>query len=108
MFQTCSGLARRMRVKAAGSALGSAEDRKSTRLNSSHANISYAVFCLNKSRGLAGPARPRRPLLAWAPGGPRVRPLLAVPALAGPVGALSVVLQPAVVGEAPGFLAPAA
>src|SRR3712207_7937706 len=29
------------------------EDRKSTRLNSSHANISYAVFCLkkkNKSR----------------------------------------------------------
>src|SRR3712207_8956485 len=25
-----------------------AEDRKSTRLNSSHANISYAVFCLTK------------------------------------------------------------
>src|SRR3712207_8583245 len=25
-------------------------DRKSTRLNSSHANISYAVFCLKKSR----------------------------------------------------------
>src|SRR3712207_6997504 len=25
-----------------------AEDRKSTRLNSSHANISYAVFCLKK------------------------------------------------------------
>src|SRR3712207_8034440 len=24
------------------------EDRKSTRLNSSHANISYAVFCLQK------------------------------------------------------------
>src|SRR3712207_8751327 len=24
------------------------EDRKSTRLNSSHANISYAVFCLTK------------------------------------------------------------
>src|SRR3712207_8679343 len=24
------------------------EDRKSTRLNSSHANISYAVFCLKK------------------------------------------------------------
>src|SRR3712207_7534962 len=24
-------------------------DRKSTRLNSSHANISYAVFCLNKT-----------------------------------------------------------
>src|SRR3712207_8176728 len=29
-------------------ALGAAEDRKSTRLNSSHANISYAVFCLKK------------------------------------------------------------
>src|SRR3712207_7921112 len=26
------------------------EDRKSTRLNSSHANISYAVFCLNRQR----------------------------------------------------------
>src|SRR3712207_7752119 len=27
---------------------GGREDRKSTRLNSSHANISYAVFCLKK------------------------------------------------------------
>src|SRR3712207_8652714 len=27
---------------------GSGIDRKSTRLNSSHANISYAVFCLKK------------------------------------------------------------
>src|SRR3712207_8141764 len=27
-------------------------DRKSTRLNSSHANISYAVFCLKKKRTL--------------------------------------------------------
>src|SRR3712207_8329320 len=27
-------------------------DRKSTRLNSSHANISYAVFCLKKKRFL--------------------------------------------------------
>src|SRR3712207_9453620 len=26
------------------------EDRKSTRLNSSHANISYAVFCLKKNK----------------------------------------------------------
>src|SRR3712207_8603615 len=26
------------------------EDRKSTRLKSSHANISYAVFCLKKKR----------------------------------------------------------
>src|SRR3712207_7280397 len=30
-------------------------DRKSTRLNSSHANISYAVFCLKKKKTL----RPR-------------------------------------------------
>src|SRR3712207_6850919 len=29
-------------------AAGSPPDRKSTRLNSSHANISYAVFCLKK------------------------------------------------------------
>src|SRR3712207_8729166 len=27
-----------------------ASDRKSTRLNSSHANISYAVFCLKKKK----------------------------------------------------------
>src|SRR3712207_8958809 len=29
------------------------EDRKSTRLNSSHANISYAVFCLKKKKTTA-------------------------------------------------------
>src|SRR3712207_7206655 len=29
------------------------EDRKSTRLNSSHANISYAVFCLKKKKTLS-------------------------------------------------------
>src|SRR3712207_6918667 len=33
-------------VRGAG---GSIVDRKSTRLNSSHANISYAVFCLKKN-----------------------------------------------------------
>src|SRR3712207_7346107 len=31
-------------------AYGSVGDRKSTRLNSSHANISYAVFCLKKKK----------------------------------------------------------
>src|SRR3712207_8598169 len=31
-------------------ALAVEEDRKSTRLNSSHANISYAVFCLKKKK----------------------------------------------------------
>src|SRR3712207_8566845 len=30
---------------------GSQTDRKSTRLNSSHPNISYAVFCLKKKTG---------------------------------------------------------
>src|SRR3712207_8538496 len=29
------------------------EDRKSTRLNSSHANISYAVFCLKKKNSIS-------------------------------------------------------
>src|SRR3712207_8186269 len=36
------------RHRAAEARLGGAVDRKSTRLNSSHANISYAVFCLKK------------------------------------------------------------
>src|SRR3712207_7947782 len=31
------------------------EDRKSTRLNSSHANISYAVFCLKKKTDRLAP-----------------------------------------------------
>src|SRR3712207_8489653 len=50
-----SGLQRREAAKAVDAfldsiteALKSGEDRKSTRLNSSHANISYAVFCLKK------------------------------------------------------------
>src|SRR3712207_7718147 len=30
--------------------LGAEQDRKSTRLNFSHANISYAVFCLKKKK----------------------------------------------------------
>src|SRR2546430_5751583 len=29
-------------------------DRKSTRLNSSHSQISYAVFCLKKKKGVIG------------------------------------------------------
>src|SRR3712207_7058116 len=40
------GRGRRGRARAAGQVL----DRKSTRLNSSHANISYAVFCLKKKK----------------------------------------------------------
>src|SRR3712207_8743016 len=34
-------------------AFSSGEDRKSTRLNSSHANISYAVFCLKKKKSMS-------------------------------------------------------
>src|SRR5947209_13797286 len=34
-------------------------DRKSTRLNSSHANISYAVFCLQKIKFVVVPDRGR-------------------------------------------------
>src|SRR3712207_7307592 len=33
-----------------GRRAGGGKDRKSTRLNSSHANISYAVFCLKKKK----------------------------------------------------------
>src|SRR3712207_7809399 len=40
---------------------GETRDRKSTRLNSSHANISYAVFCLKKKIYLyRTPTRGRR------------------------------------------------
>src|SRR3712207_6887023 len=34
---------------------GATTDRKSTRLNSSHANISYAVFCLKKKKNYLHP-----------------------------------------------------
>src|SRR3712207_9397383 len=37
-------------VAAPGRSCRGDEDRKSTRLNSSHANISYAVFCLKKKK----------------------------------------------------------
>src|SRR5258707_4400241 len=43
----------------AGTEMG---DRKSTRLNSSHANISYAVFCLKKKKKCRH-NRPSRALL---------------------------------------------
>src|SRR3712207_8945776 len=43
----------------AGGSIGASEiasiDRKSTRLNSSHANISYAAFCLQKKLLLTRP-----------------------------------------------------
>src|SRR5690606_40694580 len=33
--------------------MGKVQDRKSTRLNSSHVKISYAVFCLKKKKALS-------------------------------------------------------
>src|SRR3712207_6978787 len=42
--------ARRARPGLDAHAPGARRDRKSTRLNSSHANISYAVFCLKKKK----------------------------------------------------------
>src|SRR3712207_7051819 len=42
--------------------LSGTSDRKSTRLNSSHANISYAVFCLKKKKpAIGGSLRPTCP-----------------------------------------------
>src|SRR3712207_8281615 len=43
-------LARFVRGLASDRACTLSRDRKSTRLNSSHANISYAVFCLKKKK----------------------------------------------------------
>src|SRR3989442_7345542 len=37
----------------AGLAIPQIEDRKSTRLNSSHVRISYAVFCLKKKKDIS-------------------------------------------------------
>src|SRR3712207_8557410 len=41
---------RRCRPCRASALHAAIQDRKSTRLNSSHANISYAVFCLKKKK----------------------------------------------------------
>src|SRR5690554_7337591 len=38
------------RLEAVSGIVGHGEDRKSTRLNSSHVRISYAVFCLKKKK----------------------------------------------------------
>src|SRR3712207_7426545 len=45
-YATATGMAQGMETTASFDML----DRKSTRLNSSHANISYAVFCLKKKK----------------------------------------------------------
>src|SRR2546430_12289040 len=43
--EVAGGLSLGLRLQRAGR-----RDRKSTRLNSSHSQISYAVFCLNKTK----------------------------------------------------------
>src|SRR6266496_5127588 len=45
-----AGQGRARSIALAGGAVGDREDRKSTRLNSSHVEISYAVFCLKKKK----------------------------------------------------------
>src|SRR5690625_6236845 len=47
LYNSVPGLARVLDALVDGT-LGSEKDRKSTRLNSSHVAISYAVFCLKK------------------------------------------------------------
>src|SRR5690349_23974807 len=50
-------------------------DRKSTRLNSSHVEISYAVFCLKKKRGIGS----LEPVVGWRQGSGRRRPRRTTP-----------------------------
>src|SRR2546430_5115025 len=54
-------------------------DRKSTRLNSSHSQISYAVFCLKKKKRTDGPlplivTPPRHPTTGHTSAQSRTRP----------------------------------
>src|SRR3712207_7899185 len=62
VWQVCGGGVRSVsgaggeRPPAGRAVLGEGvRDRKSTRLNSSHANISYAVFCLKKKKNNSHP-----------------------------------------------------
>src|SRR3712207_7890761 len=57
VVMVAEGVQRRLRLSRAtggeddgGGTIQRKTDRKSTRLNSSHANISYAVFCLKKKK----------------------------------------------------------
>src|SRR6266496_4503547 len=50
LFRSRSACRRRPRGDRRRSCRGAVRDRKSTRLNSSHVEISYAVFCLKKKK----------------------------------------------------------
>src|SRR2546427_1398809 len=58
---TLAECARALRAAGAGciGAVTVARDRKSTRLNSSHSQISYAVFCLKKKKNTKSLGLPR-------------------------------------------------
>src|SRR5438270_8070008 len=59
LFRPCRRLRRQPRLRPAGPEhpqCRSGQDRKSTRLNSSHSQISYAVFCLKKKKNPLGDA----------------------------------------------------
>src|SRR6516165_8143004 len=49
---SCSATRRAPSAAPPPAARGGSRDRKSTRLNSSHSQISYAVFCLKKKQAL--------------------------------------------------------
>src|SRR2546427_5928920 len=67
---------------------GKARDRKSTRLNSSHSQISYAVFCLKKKKGVSD-GLVLTPALVTAGGG-------SAPLHGGEAGSLEVIRDGAV------------
>src|SRR5438034_2610293 len=64
LFRSCSGRWSTSRPEQTEIPHG-AEDRKSTRLNSSHTVISYAVFCLKKKSAW----RPAYHVVSHGPGG---------------------------------------
>src|SRR5207249_10328743 len=49
-FREAAARAETVRARAEAASRGREIDRKSTRLNSSHVSISYAVFCLKKKK----------------------------------------------------------
>src|SRR5688572_31570030 len=50
LARSCSAMSASTRSPSSRFSRGSSADRKSTRLNSSHSQISYAVFCLKKKK----------------------------------------------------------
>src|SRR3712207_8070768 len=71
-----------------------AVDRKSTRLNSSHANISYAVFCLKK-KNISPPSCARTPRSLTTLTTPDNHPSVPPPALLFASHSLSIRVPPA-------------